>query len=137
VVSPPKYGTIVLAFFALIVLFGCATPGESSSGRSTLQERYLITRADLEGMEDLNAFEAIRRLRPIWLRYRGQSVLVAPEREGMRVYVNRSYFGDAQSLSTLMVRDIREIRFLDARQATLQYGTDHSVGAIVITTGGT
>jgi hypothetical protein len=87
-------------------------------------------------MDELNAYQAIRRLKPTWLRYRGQAVLTGPDRESLRVYVNQSFFGDAESLSTLMVRNIREIRFLDARQATLRFGTDHTVGAIVVTTGG-
>jgi hypothetical protein len=54
----------------------------------------------------------------------------------MRIYVNGSFFGDADSLSSIQARNVREIRFLDARQATLRYGTDHTVGAIVVTTGG-
>jgi hypothetical protein len=96
----------------------------------------MITKAELEGMDELNVYEAIRRLRPTWLRYRGQATLTGPNRESLRIYMNRHYFGDAESLSDVLVRDVRELRFLDARQATLRFGTDHTVGAIIITTGG-
>ncbi len=122
----------------LVGLAGCGgTASDSGAGRESAGgDRNLITRADLEGMDDLNAYEAIRRLKPIWLRYRGQSSLTAAGRESLRVYLNRTAFGNAEALSTLMVRDIREMRFLDARQATLRFGTDHTAGAIVVITGG-
>ena len=132
----PNHRTIVYALCAILTLSGCATSGGSSATATGSRDRNLLTRADLEGMDELNAYQAIRRLKPTWLRYRGQAVLTGPDRESLRVYVNRSFFGDAESLSTLMVRNIREIRFLDARQATLRFGTDHTVGAIVVTTGG-
>ncbi len=133
---PPRNGTIIPSLCALLILSGCATSGESSPSSSGSGDRDLITRANLEGMDRLNALEAIRRLKPQWLQYRGRSVLVNTGREGLRVYVNRHFFGDAGSLSTLMVRDIQEIRRLDARQATLRFGTDHTMGAIEISTGG-
>jgi hypothetical protein len=90
----------------------------------------------MEGMAGLNIYEAIRRLRPAWLRPRGQAVLTGPDRESLRVYLDRQIFGDIESLTNLMVRDVREIRYLDARQATLRFGTDHTLGAIVVITGG-
>jgi hypothetical protein len=32
------------------------------------------------------------------------------------------------------VRTVQEIRFLDSRMATLEFGTDHGLGAILVTT---
>jgi hypothetical protein len=83
-------------------------------------------------MEDLSVFEAIRRLRPTWLRYRGQSVVTSPEREGLRVYLDGSFYGNADAVGQLRVSDVEEIRFLDAREATLRFGTGHTVGAILV-----
>jgi hypothetical protein len=128
--------TIVFAICAILALSGCATSAPSASGESGSRDRNLITKADMEGMDQLNALEAIRRLKPQWLQHRGRSVLVGTGREGLRVYMNRHFFGEAEALNTLMARDIQEIRYLDARQATLRFGTDHTMGAIVITTGG-
>jgi hypothetical protein len=105
-----------------------ASPAAGAGGRA------VITRAELLENSDRNAFEAVRRLRPSWLRYRGQSVLTGPEREGLRIYLNGAYYGDAQALSNLQVIDVEEMRFLDAREATLRYGTGHTVGAIVVST---
>lgn len=121
---------------AALVLAACAGPPSPAADTSPSQgsARDVITRTDLEGHEDLSAFEAIRRLRPTWLRYRGQAVLTSPEREGLRVYLDGSYFGDAAALGQLRVVAIQEIRFLDARRATMRFGTGHTVGAIVVTT---
>ena len=133
---PPWKGTMAGVSCAILILSGCAPSGQSSAGQSGSQDRNLITKTDLEGMEELTAYEAIRRLKPNWLQYRGQAVLTGADRETLRVYVDRIFFGEAESLSTLTVRNIQEIRFLDPRQATLRFGTGHTVGAIVITTGG-
>lgn len=119
-----------------LVLLGCSTSGGSSATEGTRRDRNLLTAAELEGMGELSVHDAIRRLRPAWLRYRGQAVLSGPDRESLRVYMNRSFFGDASSLSDVRVRDVSELRFLDARQATLRFGTDHTLGAILITSGG-
>jgi hypothetical protein len=128
--------TSLCAFSIVLGVAACSTGAQSGADAGTTRDRNVITRAELEGWNSLNAYEAIRRLRPTWLRYRGQGVLTGPDRESMRIYVNGSFFGDADSLSNIQARNIREIRFLDARQATLRYGTDHTVGAIVVTTGG-
>lgn len=118
----------------LLASVGCSTGGGGGESEAvTSSTRNLITEADLEGMDQLSAYEAIRRLKPTWLRYRGQSVLLGPGREGLRIYVDGTYFGDAETLGNLRVQNVQEIRFLDARQATLRFGTGHTVGAILIT----
>jgi len=113
-------------------LAGCASGPAKTAAEGG--DRNLITRAELATSNDRNVFEAVRRLRPAWLRYRGQSVLTGPDREGLRVYLNGAFFGDAQALGSIQINDVEEIRFLSAREATLRYGTGHTVGAIVVST---
>lgn len=129
-------GAGLLVWSAVLVLTACA--GRPATGNDVSPEprvsHELITRAELAGHDDLSAFEVVRRLRPTWLRYRGQAVLSSPEREGLRVYLDGSFFGDAEALGRLRVRAIEEIRFLDSRQATMRFGTGHTVGAIMVTT---
>lgn len=115
-----------------VVFASCASRAVSDPEEGG--SRNLITRAELSGSNDRNVFEAVRRLRPSWLRYRGQSVLTGPDREGLRVYLNGAFFGDAQALGSLQVTDVGEVRFLDAREATLRFGTGHTVGAIMVAT---
>jgi hypothetical protein len=127
---------VFLGVLSLCGTAACTGMGASNppGGAATVSDRNLLTEEDLAGMEDLNAYQAIRRLKPLWLRYRGQSVLEGPEREGLRIYTDGTFFGDAETLSQIPVRNVMEIRYLDARQATLRFGTDHSVGALLIKT---
>lgn len=117
----------------LLAVASCA-PAVSSSPGSRADGRSVITREDLADTPQLTAYEAIRRLRPAWLRYRGQSVLSGPDREGLRIYLDGAFYGDATALGQIIVNTVQEIRFLDSRQATLRYGTGHTVGAIAIAT---
>jgi hypothetical protein len=127
--SPTRTLLLTLA----IVVSGCASLGEPRDRG----ERDLLTRAQLEAVDHLSAYDAIRRYRPLWLRtQRGQDSFLAQAqaRRGLRVYVDRVHFGGVESLRDLDVRNIQEIRFLDKRKATLEFGTDHSEGAILVKT---
>lgn len=99
---------------------------QSSSSRSSV-----ITLEELETAANLDAFEAVRRLRPMWLRTRGPvSMLLA---SGIMVYVNGSRRGFAQELRGLRATNIEKMEFLDSRQATVRFGVDHPDGAILVT----
>lgn len=115
---------------------GCASlravaTDDAPAGRDA---RDLLTSDALREVENLSAYEAIRRLQPRWLNERGPSVLVRPARAGRRVYLDGLYFGDMSSLKRMSVRTIQEIRFLSAGEATLRYGTGHPDGAFDIFT---
>ena len=124
------------SILAILFLAACAGSGAGDPEVATPESgsRDVIVQDELAANSELSAFEVVRRLRPAWLRYRGQSVLSGPEREGLRVYLDGSFYGDADALGQLQARNLEEIRFLDSRQATLRFGTGHTVGAILITT---
>lgn len=130
---PDHAFTRIACLAPLLAVVACASATSSPAGGATA-DHAAITRTALAELPQLTAYEAIRRLRPAWLRYRGRSVLSSPEREGLRVYLDGAFYGDAEALSQVMVDTVQEIRFLDSRQATLRYGTGHTVGAIVIST---
>lgn len=124
-------GSAVLALTVLAVAPGCASSGTSDDGTS----RDVLTRAQLEDIDHLNAYEAIRRYRSLWLRSsRGQDSFEAQGRRGLRVYVDGVFFGNAATLTDIDVSNVEEIRFLDKRRATTRFGTDHAEGAILVTT---
>jgi hypothetical protein len=124
----------VLLAAAFALLAGCATRGESA-----YVPPDVLTAEQLANYQHLNAFDAIRQTRPQWLRNtRGQSSLrqSSSDRRGLRVYVDGVLLGGAADLRSLEVRAIHEARFLDSRQATTRFGTNHAEGAIVVTTVG-
>ena len=113
-----------------LAVSACATSPAGSSG-----DRDLLTRTQLEAVSYGTAYEAVRRFRPIWLRSeRGADSFIAQGMRGLRIYVDGVYYGEVESLRTLQVQDIEEIRYLDKREATLEFGTNHGEGALMITT---
>lgn len=126
-------GWLVAAGIVLAMAPGCASTG--SGGDDDRGSRDVLARVQLEAVDHLTAYDAIRRYRPTWLRtHRGQDSFVSEGRRGLRVYVDGTFFGGADALPKLDVRHIQEIRFLDKRKATMRFGTDHGEGAILITT---
>lgn len=117
---------VSLAVF--LVAPGCASTGNTERGASDV-----LTRAQLEEVDHLTAWDAVRRFRPLWLRTaRGQDTFSA-DRGTIRVYVDDVFMGGPEILRDEDARDIQEIRYLDSRQATTRFGTDHPSGAIMIT----
>lgn len=115
----------------LMAASGCASTGP----REDRGDRDLLTREQLSRVDHLSAFDAIRRFKPLWLRTeRGQDSFVTQGRRGLRVYLDRVHYGGVETLHDIDVRNIEEIRFLDKRKATIEFGTDHAEGALLITT---
>lgn len=121
---------LVLGVLVLVLGPACASTGGGSDS-----DRAVLTRAQLEPVEYLSAYDAIRRYRPIWLRTeRGQDSFTSQGRRGLRIYQDGVFIGGTPVLQNLQVREIEEIRFLDKRQATTRFGTDHAEGALLIMT---
>ena len=121
---------LILATLAALV--GCASAGSGSrshllrvSTPSTVLTEAEITRAGAR-----TAYETIERLRPWYLsltRTRGAS-------GGRAVYVDGMRLGGLDALHGIPSASVREIRTLDAREATTRFGTGPSAGAIVVVT---
>ncbi len=116
----------------LVVLAGCSTTGASSSRSGG--SRNLILAEELMEIERSNAYEAVRRLRPRWLQSRGAGSIGTLERDTPRIYVDGQLYGEAESLRTLDTREIQELRYMSASDATTRYGTNHTAGAILVVT---
>jgi hypothetical protein len=124
-------GAIVRGFVAtalLLLVAGCASAGAERDGRSDR-----ITREQLAEMPSFTAYEVVQRFHPTWLRARGSTSFgggPAP----VIVYVDQVRAGGVNELRNLRASEIEEIRYLDASDATLRFGTDHGGGAILVET---
>jgi hypothetical protein len=87
-----------------------------------------ITYDQIAPLNVSNAADAIRRLRPNWLRSR------AGITEGPVVYVDAARRGGTRVLTTVSVEMIEDIRYLSGPDATTRLGTGHRGGAILIRT---
>jgi hypothetical protein len=101
-----------------------SVPARSSPNRLTGDE----VRATTAG----NLYDAVRRLRPQWLRARGASSIISPEATEAVVYVSGIRQGDLRTLQNIGVDSVNGVEFIDARDATTRWGTGHGGGVILV-----
>jgi hypothetical protein len=97
----------------------CLSACASGSSGGASASRDVLTQAQLAETGQTNAYDAIRRLQPRWLRT-GMSVYI----DGSAAAGGREAGRDegADYLRTLHVTSIREMRYLDPRLASIRYG---------------
>ena len=125
--------TIGLGLVLVSVFLGaCATTGGSGS-----QNRNVLSSWELTEVADLTAMEAVRQLRPAWLRTRGGGGPISGDVSGMygvRLHVDGSTQRSLDVLDTIYAGDVREMRYLDGSEATTRFGTGYTNGVILVTT---
>ncbi|GMR11954.1 MAG: hypothetical protein BMS9Abin29_0140 [Gemmatimonadota bacterium] len=125
-----RLSSALVATAALLTL-ACSSPGRSSSPNAR-NRGAVISAEELATASELDAFDAVRRLRPMWLWTRGAVSLSLQDRAGVRVYINGSRRGQLEALKSFRATDIESITYLSAPEATLRFGIDHSDGAILV-----
>ncbi len=121
---------LLLAIAMAGALSACAT-GAGGSSDGTRRSANRITLEELADYTTLSALDAIRRLRPRWLQARGSTAGGANEPVAI---LDGARLGSPDALSSVSVSDISEMQFLNARDATLRFGTNFPGGAIEVRT---
>ena len=121
--------SVIIAVAALTL--GACNP---KSGRIAPQDRNLITADEIARSNATNAYEAVERLRPAFLRTRGSQSIQNQEPPTPMVYVDGMRYGTLQTLATVPTIGIVSIQYLNAIEATQRYGFGHEGGAIMIVT---
>ena len=116
------------AALLLLASSACATTG----GESATRGMDSITAEEIESAGSYsNAYELVQRTRPQWLRKRGRSNIGF---EGaVKVYVDGSRFGDAESLAQVIASNVAEMKYLRSAKASDRFGMNHDQGAILVT----
>jgi hypothetical protein len=113
----------------IAALAACATGPRDGEPRQR-HDINLLTRADLDELNVRNAYEAVERMRPEWLRPRTRSVRFPVE---VVVFFNNAPLGDVTTLRQVSIEGIHEIRWLDPSQAQSRLaGAGHSLAGGVI-----
>ena len=107
------------------LLAGCATTGGPRPADSDV-----LTRAEIDESGAETALDAVRRLRPRYLRGRTLVSVTYPQASLPIVYVNGLFRGGLSSLGSILVHDIEEIRYVNPSDATTRWGTGHPGGVI-------
>ena len=129
---------IQLSFVLAVLVCGCSSTHEGTTGRA---QGDVLTAEEIATTDAQNAYDAISLKRPFFLKSRGmRSLHDVPNPEAGQtvefpvVYLDRMYYGDLESLRNISVTVIKEIRYLDFNAATIQFGTGHTGGIILILT---
>ena len=124
-----RLGMTLLCF---VLLLGACYPGRANSGSG--QNPDLIGNWELQELPDYNALNAIRRLRPAWLRAGTRPGVASGPSAGLpRVHLNGVPLSSFDQLEEISATDIREMRFLNGPDASTRFGTGYVNGAILIT----
>lgn len=112
-----------------------AAPRKPAKGRANLITEDEITTAGT-GLQ--NAFLVVQRLRPQMLRVRSGSTSsdggggMNVNSTELLVYLDSQRVGGVDALREIQSDTIREIRYLNASDATTLFGTGHMAGAIQV-----
>jgi hypothetical protein len=126
-----RVGNRWILLFATLALAACA-----STGGTARQTSGAITAEQLDNLgPGVSAYQAIERLRPIWLRDRGVNSPSAAYVDDTlpKVHIDTTPY-DVSALRSFRTTDIQTITFMDGRDATTRYGTGYVNGLILVTT---
>ncbi|MFQ6615918.1 MAG: hypothetical protein ACE5HZ_04025 [Fidelibacterota bacterium] len=121
--------TVVLS---VVGWMACSSTREGVTGGSFYSANY-IHPEEIRKSGATNAFDLIKQLRPLWVSGRGATSVLGPG--GLTypaVYVNGMLYGDITSLRSITTEAIKEIEFLNPRDA-VGLGMQYPNGAIFIT----
>jgi hypothetical protein len=115
---------------------GGATQARSGTG-PVRGGSNLIVEAEITTSGASNALEVIQKVRPAMLRGRGGSQLSdGAGTEQIQAYVDNIPVGSVTQLAAVGAMNVKEIRYINATDATTRFGTNHAMGAILVTTKG-
>jgi len=95
-----------------------------------------IVRSEIQARStDHTAMMLIRRLRPAWLRSRGQKSFTDEGATYPVVYIDDVRHGALSTLHAIPASEIMSMHFIGTADATTRWGTGHPSGVINIVTG--
>ena len=128
-----RAGRFTLPALVLVTLgTGCSVAtggGVRTSPRSGGDE---LTGEEIRASTADNLYDAIRQMKPRWLRPRIPSSFSMPESVVPIVYVNNVQFGLIDALYSMHVNEVMHARYVSPADATTRFGTGHVGGAIMV-----
>ena len=133
---------VLMAALVVAVCSGCSSSGSSSkpagSPRAPSRQQDVITEAEIADRagEASNALQIVQKLRPQMLRSRGRFSPADSSEAGAlpRVVVDGVAYGPIDNLVNLNAMSVKEIRYLNATEATTRFGTGYVGGVVLVTT---
>jgi len=129
----------LVAALLLVATGACASSGISAAGTSSSSSRSVITEAELQGSGTETAYDAIRRLRPEFLRARpAQSYDLQTDRDvaakapAPALIVNGQRAGELSDLRQVAATSLKSVRYYSIEEAKRKFGMQFQGGAIEV-----
>jgi hypothetical protein len=119
--------------FALVLMASACATGSSGSNEPQ-RNRDVLTAEELAPLVQFSAWDAIQRLRPMWMRPGGIRNSANPAGHYPYVFVDGSPYGEMESLRGFRMENVREMRFVNATDTTIRYGGQYQGGVILVIT---
>lgn len=120
-----------LAWLVVMMVGGCATGGTPGAGEGIRSASGTLTAADMESWAGQDLLAVIQRVRPRWLQAR-KAVTMTGTQPISVVVDGVVQPGGTDVLRGYRVGDVSEVAFVNARDATTQFGLSMMSGAIVV-----
>jgi hypothetical protein len=121
------------ALYVLLVLGSLGCAGTAPGGTVTANSD-IITREELAATGVADLYQAVERLRPLWLRSRGIRSLTADTE--IAVLRDGAYFGPIETLRTIPTEQATQLEYVDAATvASIVPGrvlSDHVIEAAIL-----
>ena len=113
-----------------IVLAACVRAGAVAPQNGG---RYVIDASELERVPDLTLYEAVRQLRPHFLRSRAQTAQ-GRAHYPLNLYVDGDRMESIDDLRRLLAGDALEVRFYEPQLANAHFGRFNNAGGAIAVT---
>lgn len=118
-----------LYLIAVAAVLGCAAASGTSG---TPRNSSVITEQEIAAAHVSTAYDAVERLRPLYLRSRGTTSINTPGTEYASVYVDGQRHGDLSSLRNILADQVREIRYYNGPEGAARFGLQNTGGVIEV-----
>ena len=111
---------------------GCSTQAQDKID-PVVHGSDMLTRSQLESTHARDVYEAVERMRPMWLVSRGVVSAMNPAGEFPVVYLNGVRVGDLKFLKSLRPHEVESILFHSAQDSMTRWGLGLRGGVIEVT----
>jgi len=120
-----------------VALIACGGGGGGTAQPSTVARPIrgpadVISEAEIKASGFQTALEVVQSLRPAMMRPRGTSPQAGTV--AIALFVDDTRMGDVSAMANIPADRVKEIRFINSRDATTRWGTGFASGVIQVTT---
>lgn len=126
----PRMLSLIGAVVPCLIIACSHPPRDGQSSRNANE----ITEEEIAASSASNTYEAIRKLRPNFLAFRGKTSLIGTSNADPIVYVDDQAFGPISSLRTIPASQVASIRLYRSWEATTKFGMNNMGGVIAVVT---